>query len=292
MQIPRKLFTTYKKDLTSSSHPKFSIQEESCAENLRGAVKLHSNFNFTFMDDSACKALIADVAGEKLAASFSQETNGWSKAEICKAAAIYSAGGFYMDPDLNFRLHLQEVVHHNTTFIASRSVGDKAQFFQGFVGASRRHPVLKRFLSLLGQYYDGLHKLECPGDNSCNLGPRLLYEAYEEWLSSGDGVNGSDTPASSAQLMVESWKQAVPKVDKLVQSQDGIGCCCDVVIYDPESFVVPFYSRFPGHTWFCVGSAFIADLPEREPALCKELVSKGIQVGGKAGYCDRHRYRH
>ena len=130
-----------------------------------------------------------------------------------------------------------------------RAVGHGGQFFQGFVGAAAHHPVLGNYLDLLEAFYAGRHKLDCPGDSSCNVGTRLLYEAYEQWGGKG-------------QLLLESWKQAVPAVNKQVPSQAGIGCCCDVLVYDPTTLIAPFYSRFPGHTWFCVAKELVDGIPE------------------------------
>jgi hypothetical protein len=147
-RIPSHLYSTYKLDLTASAQSGLTLQEKGCAENLQHTIKLHIGFSSTFFDDAACKALIADVAGDKLASSFSAETNGWSKADICKGAIIYSKGGFYVDPDLNFRANLKEVVRLNTTFIAARSVGDKGQFFQvKSLLASSPPPLLPSFPS-------------------------------------------------------------------------------------------------------------------------------------------------
>ena len=47
---------------------------------------------------------INDTVGPSLAAHFAKQKDGHVRAEVCKGVAIYKNGGYYADPDLNFRI--------------------------------------------------------------------------------------------------------------------------------------------------------------------------------------------
>jgi hypothetical protein len=100
------------------------------------------------LDHEACLKIIQSlppVLSKPLTAAFVEETKTWFKADICKGAAVYNRGGFYADPDLAFRLPLHEFIGQ-FSFIAARAVGHYTQFFQGFFGATSKHPILYNYL--------------------------------------------------------------------------------------------------------------------------------------------------
>jgi hypothetical protein len=261
-------------------------------------------------------------ANKSLADFFAEETREGHKTDLCLGASLLAHGGFVADPDVKFRLPLSAFVRPATGFFATLPVGRAAQFLlPGVVGAAPNHPVLARFLALALEFYRGAHALECgmDGGECAGLGARLLYEGFRGWAEGrpaaaavpraavvrvGEGGEGGEGSAEGegegeaggeaakvqaapegAQLVQEHWKQAEPRVDKSVPSQDGVGCCCDVVGFDPVTLAAPFFLRFPGRTWFCVDRAAVPALPEEEPELCRELVARGIDLG--SGFCER-----
>ena len=277
--IPLHLHFSYKHNLLDAGANDFTDQERRAADNIRRTISLNSKntsadgirARVTFHDDAACLSLLNRTVGN-LEMHVAKETNGQRKAHICMVAAIYKHGGYFADPDLNFRLQMREFVQTDTTFISSYAVGFKDRFFQGFAGCTARHPIMRLYLDLMQEVYDGKYEKECFSDSKCNMGPRILYEAFSKW-------NKRQEIPNHVQILDEHWKQSNPQIDKAVPSQDGIGCCCDVVVFDPKTLAVPFYVRFPGHTWFCVDRSLVKDLPKEEPELCKELVNNGIDLG-------------
>lgn len=183
--------------------------------------------------------------------------------------------------------------------------GHMSQFFQGFFGATKQHPALYKYLQRLKEFYSkeqqakhvskrlACKRPELAGgkpyqdgrthDHSCNLLPRLLYQAWEDWqldhvgMLSGFHFRTVDAQLrqhpATAMIMQEDWKQSVPPVNRAIASQHGLGCCCDEVIWDPVTLKVPFYSRSPGTgSWFCVDIEKMPSLPEDNPALCQEML--------------------
>jgi hypothetical protein len=130
-----------------------------------------------------------------------------------------------------------------------------------------------------------------------------MFEAYLQWSGNADYSREKELKVKAGAQILQvrrlvrilsfsdipsanqtNWKQGEPEVDRAVPSQEGVGCCCDEVIYDPTTHIAPFYSRFPATgSWFCISKEEQKVLPKKFPVVCKEMVrNKKLP----AGFCD------
>jgi len=285
------------------------MSEKDCSSGAEKITNIEGNerVRLKVLDHAACIDILDSLPPKlsSLKKAFMDETKSWFRADICKGAAVYAQGGFYADPDVGFRMPLREFVPATASFVAARATGHMSQFFQGFFGATKQHPALYKYLQRLKEFYSkgqqakhlskrlACKRPELAGgkpyqddrthDHSCNLLPRLLYQAWEDWqlehagMLSGFHFRTVDAQLrqhpATAMIMQEDWKQSAPPVNSAIPSQHGLGCCCDEVIWDPVTLKVPFYSRSPGTgSWFCVDIEKMPSLPEDNPALCQEML--------------------
>jgi hypothetical protein len=206
------------------------ISKKDCVAGIERTMKLNGgSVKKQILNNEACISLVKklpDGLDMKLLKSFNTETNPAYKAAICKGAVLYTKGGIWADPDLNFRMPLDKFIQPDTSFIASMAVGHKWQFFAGFFGAAKEHPVILNYLNLLVSYYDGNFKLDCPGDYSCWLVPRIMFQAYLQWSEHTDYTREKAVPQKSGAHILQVRVSVCPWVgfiDKLFQQTRLIG---------------------------------------------------------------------
>ena len=86
-------------------------------------------------------------------------------------------GGYYFDIDIGVvtPVRLADGVGFATVLEAKLWATQPRQgFFQAFMAAAPRHPILKEALDIMLAYYEGTHKLI-----SANMGPSTLKEAFD-----------------------------------------------------------------------------------------------------------------
>lgn len=178
--IPPTLIFTYHTDLLAT--PELDLVDEedvALSYNVKRILSLHPQSSVRFLTDADCLQSIRAALGPRtnLTKYFTNEERGMYKADVCRGAALYELGGLYFDVDLEARTNLFAALAPGTKFATIRVHADskhKRGFFQAFVGATPRHPVLKRYLELFVAYYEGRLQVNGP------LGVQILRMAYDE----------------------------------------------------------------------------------------------------------------
>ena len=246
--IPNTLIFTHSINLLETDNP---IDEDVALKaNVLNTIKLHPGAQVLFLTDGDCIASIARVLGSDspLLRFFRMESHGMYKADICRGAALYEHGGLYFDVDLQARMPLWSVVKPTSTFVvpfvhkASKYPGN---FFQAFIGTVPKNPIMKRYLELFIDFYEGKIDLQGP------IGVLLLRKAHDEVVGTSKHPKTTD---QKTQYFMEILydKKMFPKVPPPTW---GVRRACHFVVVanTQPPYVVPFYSRVSGSR-MCGGS--------------------------------------
>ncbi|KAL7520809.1 hypothetical protein ACHAWX_005512 [Stephanocyclus meneghinianus] len=176
---PTLIFTYHTNLLTTPSEQLTDEEDRALSLNVQHIVSLHYESNVRFLNDDDCKNSIRATLGQdtKLVEYFDSETHGMYKADICRGAALFETGGLYFDIDIEARMPLWDVIEKKTEFVTTLVHKDSNHlggFFQAFIGVIPRHGVMKRYLELFVDYYEGRVKVNGP------LGVLFLRMAYDE----------------------------------------------------------------------------------------------------------------
>jgi hypothetical protein len=117
-----------------------------------------------YLTDGECLLLI-ELAKEELLAPFRVETNNDFKYDICRIAALYLYGGYYFDVEVQvIDPVLLRSGNEKVSFITAVEASEKG-FFEAFVASSPKHPILKRTLDKMAEYYNEAYvEFEMGGD--------------------------------------------------------------------------------------------------------------------------------
>ena len=251
--IPHNLVFTHYINLLTAPSDQVHDEDVALRRNVRNTITLHSDASVHFLTDQECLDSIGRVMGtdSPLLGFFRQETHGMYKADICRGAALYELGGYYMDVDIQARLNVMDVIRTNTTFctvMVHRDSNHRGNFFQAFIASTPRNPILKRYLELFEMHYHGLLDIHGP------LGVILLRKAHDDVV----GTPRHPKPYEQHGQQVELWgevrysRELFPDVPPPIWGERR--ACHFVVVSDPKPpCVVPFYSRTKGSR-MCGGS--------------------------------------
>mmetsp|Transcript_9804 Transcript_9804/g.19919 ORF Transcript_9804/g.19919 Transcript_9804/m.19919 type:complete len:491 (-) Transcript_9804:2215-3687(-) len=185
--IPPILTFTYHTNLLTTPHSQLTDSEDvALSQNVQEITSLHPESKVRFLNDDDCLKSIQATLGmdTNLTKYFKSETHGMYKADICRGAALYETGGLYFDIDVETRsIPLWEVIAPTTEFVTTLVHKDSNHlggFFQAFFGVVPKHPMMKRYLELFVEYYEGKVQVKGP------LGVYFLRMAYDEVVSQED----------------------------------------------------------------------------------------------------------
>lgn len=228
--IPHIIYYTYKTNIIETKEPRHFYDNIQNTTDMYFSAWNDPKSRVEFLDDDACRKVIVD-ADPKLLRHFNNETRGAYKADICRAAALYATGGYYFDIDI--RAINPVLLGPNVTFSSVREKEIK-NFFQAFLASTPGHPVMRETLRIVLAYYEGKHKLHGA------MGPSTM----------GDGFQAASSNSSEmGAVRILRELQNVPNVKGYyadMPPQDGIGCCCQYIVHDPEARKAYFYSRIVG----------------------------------------------
>jgi Glycosyltransferase sugar-binding region containing DXD motif len=226
------------------------------ADNVDKSSRQHPDARVRFLTNDDCEDAIVRVysnrddsrnKSQRLLHYFREETTGMYKGDLCRGVALVETGGMYLDVDLGVRMNLFRVLHSTTTFATvrvhkrSHNVGS---FFQAFMAAAPRHPILERYVDLFLDYYDG----KLPQYRGKPLGVVLLRHAHDQVLAENPALNSS----------VELWQEVQydPKLQHTLLRHVppptwGTRRACKFIVVAPSlpsisshpNVVVPLYSR-------------------------------------------------
>jgi len=225
--IPHTLFFTYKYDILERGTPKrFYDNVMNTIDKYRNA--LSNDTIVRFLTDDDCRALI-EVAEPRLVVHFNRETLGMHKGDICRIAALFEEGGYYFDVDLQVTQALQ--LKDDIQFATCLHPNGK-EFFQAFLAATARHPILKNALDKMLAYYNG--QLVLHGDY---MGTSTLFNAFDATPKEHRGP-----VLILDELNLDDDSSRFPEI---IRRKDNVeGCCCNFVVHDSTS--VYFWSRIIG----------------------------------------------
>ena len=201
--------------------------------NVQNTITLHPTAIVHFFTDKECIEAIQQAMNDEntpLALYFQNEQQGMYKADICRGAALYNLGGLYFDVDIHARMNIFSILEpSNIEFVTPtvhRMSKWKGSFFQAFIGVTQHHPIMKRYLNLFLEYYEGTRRVHGP------LGVVLLRQAYD------------DVQPSNAVL----WEEVKYVKDRFPDVNPTIGerRACHFVVAIPGTSIAPFYSRVLG----------------------------------------------
>ena len=252
--IPPNLWFTYKIDILKSKKPPQYFQNvgNSIDKYAEGFLKRNiTNIHATCMDDEYCEMLI-DHVSPMLTKFFKLELNGSFKGDICRIAALYKFGGYYMDVDMEV---IEPYMPQNVYFTTSWDM-QKRSFFQSFTASTPGHPIIKSALDLMLEYYRGFHP---EWNNTIIMGPVTLEESYRRHtgdfkttVARDNSMKGLDY-SKEYQLEVARTIKFLRETNlkesafpSLTRRTTGAGDLCNIVVYDPNSKLAYFWSRIVG----------------------------------------------
>lgn len=176
---PILVFTYHTNLLTVPAEQLADDEDRALSQNVQQIVSLHPESTVRFLNDDDCRASIRATLGDdtKLVEYFDKETHGMYKADICRGAALYETGGLYFDIDIEARMPMWDVIQQPTEFVTvlvHKDSNHHGGFFQAFIGVVPKHKVMKRYVELFVDYYEGRVKVSGP------LGVYFLRMAYDE----------------------------------------------------------------------------------------------------------------
>ena len=239
--IPDVLIFTHSTNLLEMEGP---IGEDAALKaNVQHTISLHADAKVLFLTDNDCLASIARVMGSDspLLDFFRKESHGMYKADICRGAALYEHGGLYMDVDMHARMSLWSAIKPTSTFVVPfvhRDSKHPGNFFQAFIGSVPNNPIIKRYLELFIDHYQGKIDLQGP------LGVLLLRKAHDEVVGTPLHPKESDqVPQYFMEILFD------PKTFPDVPPPDwGVRRACHFVVVanTQPPYIVPFYSHVKG----------------------------------------------
>jgi len=166
--IPRHFHFSYKFDFIK--HPTEATLL--MAANVKALVERHG-VPFTIWSDADCVQLLTQHG---LAEAYEHENYGPFKSDMCRMAALYESGGFYMDNDLYVEsgnvIHTVEKVKAKFASVVEMSDGG---IFQAFLASTPKHPVVAESLTRMAKHYAGTYELK----SHRLVGPCTLRDAIE-----------------------------------------------------------------------------------------------------------------
>jgi len=220
--IPHALLFTDKHNILVTKTPRKVYDNVVNTIHVYGKAWDEPNPLVQFYDDQTCLQAIS-LAEPRLVPHFQREVQGKFKADLCRVAVLYEGGGYYFDVDLKT---VNPVMLSNDTGFATVLDIFGRNFFQAFLAASPRHPILEEALRIMLAYYENPVQLE--GEN---VGPSTLRDAYDSVLNK---TSGNDTLVR----ILNEVNLKKPKAWRLkrhrnwllypdLPRQRGEGCCCN-----------------------------------------------------------------
>lgn len=181
-----------------------------------------------FLDDNDCLSRINALRSfgiehevvRDLLFYFQNQKRGMIKADICRGAALFPYGGWYLDVDVysdrDFREILYRLKKYHTFLTVIPTYQSDKSFFQAIIWSSPKNLIIREYLILFSK----LKSIETASKE--NIGTLLMYQAVQKYKN-------------SVYLLRET--RGVNYLKKHSRSHlklTNLGYWCDNVIYDPS----------------------------------------------------------
>ena len=222
--IPDILIFTYKTNLLMANFTELSIMEKVFLNNTFNTISLHPGATVRFLDDADCLAAIQEVysADTNMTGHFMAEREGMYRGDVCRGAALYQTGGIYFDMDVVARMSMWDVIEKDVDFVVPQEPVKPdpkyRTFYQAFVAATRRHPIIRTYLDLFEGFYN--KRLSRPINL---LGVHFMKDAYYQ--------SGYDNSTTRLWTAMDYSPRLLPYI---TPPQSTLYDCKGVVIAQPE----------------------------------------------------------
>lgn len=147
-------------------------------ENLKRTRALNPELKEKWLTDADCPAFIRKHVDQELAVMFDTEPRGSYRGDICRAAALWVYGGFYIDLDVQLFLPLARLIDNSTTFMSA--VTSDGSVLNAIIAAVPRSTVMKEVLQQLKAWYRGDAPRRDAQTGSEWMGPITMFRAISE----------------------------------------------------------------------------------------------------------------
>mmetsp|Transcript_4090 Transcript_4090/g.9551 ORF Transcript_4090/g.9551 Transcript_4090/m.9551 type:complete len:328 (+) Transcript_4090:47-1030(+) len=261
-KIPANVLFNHKRNLLNASEEDIAgdEQEKLLQTNVRHTISSFrgaASAKVLFWDNEQCseglRSLPEEFGGEELQRDFAEEEVGMVKSDLCRLAMLYLYGGYYFDTDILPVVSMRDQLDKDVTFSTVVASGNEA-FFQAFLAASPRHPLIAKAIHRFKDWY---HELRQPGVDpgqmrselaNGNIGTSLLKQAYRSWSGQDVQLKVTHHNGHVSRFFLESAIMDLPisYSSALPGRSDGF---CNYAVVDPSSQTLLMYSRvFDSHS--------------------------------------------
>jgi len=196
MLIPKTLLFNYRIDLFSAKDDEMNMKEKILRANMKRTVQLFQNISgkaikVEMWDDYKCLEKFEKLGMRALFFDFASEVKGMIRSDLCRLLMLHNIGGYYFDTDVAPIAGFEKVLAPGATFVtvrATKKSGGGGGFFQAFVAATPKHPIISRTLRKFKDWYDiywsldELNQSQLRNDTAKgNIGCALLAKSFQEW---------------------------------------------------------------------------------------------------------------
>ena len=155
-----RLLFNYKINLFEEEHGNLTSPEKILLTNMKRTVRLFQNITgdaseVEMWNDDNCLTAFKELhmkEGLPLAFAFKTEVVGMVRSDLCRLVMLYNHGGYYFDTDIAPLAALPRLLDPRATFVTVRTSERSLSgggFFQAFLAATPKHPVIRRSLTNL-----------------------------------------------------------------------------------------------------------------------------------------------
>tara|TARA_B100000482_G_scaffold172942_1_gene140642 strand:+ start:1301 stop:2632 length:1332 start_codon:yes stop_codon:yes gene_type:complete len=228
------------------------IKENIYTKNINRISNITNINNIIFFDDTECLKLILKLEEmwgmQNLSDSYTSNTDGRIKSDMCRLAMLHEFGGFYFDNDIFLVENILEYISPMTEFVTCKTTDifkNPSGFFQAFIGSTPQHELLKKALFYHALYY--LHLRNQTIQSKPNVGTVLLRDAFVYFhgeLFTKRLANIGFSYKKRMQLFVEdSVNMKIDTIPSNICHSCDITQLCDFGVFDPQTERLVFKSR-------------------------------------------------
>jgi len=166
--IPERLLMNHKCNLALNDgcDPRAELLRTRAMRLLLSVMKMEP----VFWDDARCREA-AYAYSTQLGFAFESEHHGAYKSDICRLLQLYNLGGYYFDTDTVVQTDVRKVLPPVVSFssVVQEKTTEPHQFYQAFVAAAPRHPLIRNALNATLDFYltaQRGHRFENDRDNA------------------------------------------------------------------------------------------------------------------------------